>query len=87
MSFIAVANAFISPNQAQGWTTTWSFPTWPGWPGIVLVQAQPISGAISLACSTPSVSEASNGEYSFTYTVTNSSSNYGWYNLYLESGL
>jgi hypothetical protein len=87
MSFIALANVFIGANQTQGWSATWATPRWPEWPGIVLVQAQPVTTGISLTCSTPSVSGAPDGEYSFSFTVTNSSSNFGWYNLFLESGL
>jgi hypothetical protein len=87
MSFMALANVEINENQTQSWTATWSGPTWPQWPGIVVIQAQVVTTGISLTCSTPSVSSAPNGEYSFSFTVTNSSSSIGWYNLWIESSL
>jgi hypothetical protein len=87
MSFMALANVEIDENQTQSWTATWNSPTWPAWPGIVLIQAQTVTTGVSLTCSTPSVSSAPNGPYSFSFTVTNSSPNIGWYNLYIESGL
>jgi hypothetical protein len=64
MSFMALANVFIGANQTQGWSATWPSPRWPEWPGIVLVQAQPVTD-VALICSTPSVSSAPSGEYSF----------------------
>jgi hypothetical protein len=87
MSFMALANVEINENQTQSWTATFSGPRWPQWPGIVVVQAQVVTTGISLTCSTPTVFFASNGDYAFSFTVTNSSSNFGWYNLWIEEGL
>jgi hypothetical protein len=87
MSYIALANFAIGAHQTQSWTATWSTETWPEWPGIVLIQAQPVTTGASLTCSTPSVVLAPNDEYSFSFTITNSGPDLGWYNLYIESNL
>jgi hypothetical protein len=68
MSQIALANIFISIDQTQSWTATW---TDSGWQGNFIVQPQPLNPGASMSYTNPSVSMGFRHPLSFSFSVTN----------------
>ncbi|MBV1704338.1 MAG: hypothetical protein KGQ28_05990 [Hyphomicrobiales bacterium] len=72
------SNIFIAAHTSQGWVFTWGNG---GWQGNVLNEPQPLNTGAAMSFTTPTVSQNSNGTYSFAWTATNNGPNSTFFNI------
>ena len=75
-------NIFIGAGQPQFWVDTFNNA---GWPGNVVLEAQPLNTGASMSFTVPSASLNSNGTYSYSFSVRNNGPNSTFYNLQVSA--